>query len=153
MVKLLPPAAEQAHGEIGDLSSDEETQAGSATTELINATQAGDAAAVDEALKKGADVNSVDHNDWPLIGAAAFRGCTRIVELLADAGNDVDRSNPNNATAVLLAAQNGEVATVQLLLERYSADIDAQKRTGVTALWVAAQNGHHSTLQESAVFC
>lgn len=67
---------------------------------------------------------------------AAREGHTAIVERLLDAGADIDDTEANDITPLLLAVSNERVATAMRLIER-GADIDRQDWYGRSPLWSA----------------
>ena len=67
------------------------------------------------------------------LGAAAWKGQTRCLELLLAAGADADKANWTGFTPLLSAAEYGHLACVERLLEA-GADKDAQNVDGATAL-------------------
>ena len=72
---------------------------------------------------------------------AASRGHTTAVEVLLDAGAEIDGVTPQGHTALMLAASNGHVDTVWALLQR-NASPTITAGEGDTALSLAEQNGH-----------
>lgn len=53
----------------------------------------------------------------------------------------LDKSDSNQTTPLMRAAQEGHISTVKLLLE-YKASVNTQNKKGMTALMFAAQRGH-----------
>jgi len=73
---------------------------------------------------------------------AAYAGQVDVVQTMLKAGENVDAQDPKfNSTALILAAQQGHVDIVRLLLDNH-ADINAMTKHGQTALSQAAYNGH-----------
>ena len=83
-------------------------------------------------LKRGANINARDYGgSTPLINANA--GAT---EVLVDHGANIEAVNDSNQTALMLAARNGDVETVRILLE-YGAKVGVKDQWGGTALYFA----------------
>ena len=104
-------------------------------TALMKAVKADDAAAVKELIRRGADVSEKDSGgDSPVI-LAAYKGYTKILEMLLEAGADVAALDPGmKATALHAASYAGRAEAAKLLL-RYKIDIDKQgPYNGYTAL-------------------
>lgn len=78
---------------------------------------------------------------------AAFIGCPKSVRYFLSKGVDINQIDTYRATPLWLAAQNGHLEIVQLLIEK-GADINAVVDDNHrTALMLAAQNGHLEVLQ------
>ena len=86
--------------------------------QLRQAAALGDVATMRSALRMGQAVNEADADGWFALALAACcgKGMGMPVELLLQAGADMDRRLPNGATPVYLAAQNGHKAAVQKLV-------------------------------------
>ena len=87
-----------------------------------------------EALKQGADVNSVEKGTTPLILAATF-STPAMVKLLLDHDADVNLANTSDLTA-LMQARTAEIAE---LLVNADASLNAFDKYGRTALMHASQ--------------
>lgn len=82
----------------------------------------------------------------PLI-AAASHGCHETVRLLLEeAGANIAERDIYEATALLHAAKNGHLKTVECLLTK-GANVDECDDDGATALHHAAMNGHLETVE------
>jgi ankyrin repeat protein len=87
-------------------------------------------------LENGANINdkevrdTIDHT--PLI-VAADGGCKDIVEILLEAGANIEHRNDQGETALIAAAQNGHKEIVQMLLDA-GANINQENADGETAL-------------------
>lgn len=85
--------------------------------------------------------------DWPAIHLCAWNGFTDMIKTLIQAAPrcDIDKSGPNQSTALSLACQKGHTDIVRELL---AAGCDCNKtsslgtNTDVSALHLASQNGH-----------
>ena len=89
---------------------------------LMLAAIAGDLESSQRLLARGA---RVDGPGWTPIHYAASGPNTRLVELLLSRGASLEAEAPNGTTALMLAAQTGPEATVELLLRRGA---DARRR-------------------------
>lgn len=94
-------------------------------------------------LEKGAKV-TVAHAEIPL-HLAAIRGDTDIIELLLDAGSDINITNGIRNTPLHWAAQFGNQFTIQLLLNK-GADVNRTNIDGDTALHFAVNEKNIATI-------
>lgn len=86
--------------------------------ELYDAAERGDVAAIQVALKQGADVNTQFDAGKTALMVAAERGRTSAVAALVDAGADLYVLDRNHWDALAHAAEGGHIATVRLLLSK-----------------------------------
>ena len=84
-------------------------------------------------LQTGADVNN------GLLSVAAEQGSYDIMRTLIEAGADVNKSNRNGSTCLILAVVNGHKRCAQLLVE---ADVNKENTKTATPLMLAAAGGH-----------
>jgi len=108
----------------------------------------GDAALLTRWLKTGIDPDIRESmlQQTPLM-AAAHTGDIPTLELLLEAGAEVNARNEHGGTALMYAAESGHNAAVALLLDA-GAEIDAvESSVGHTALFRAAQSGHLHTVR------
>ena len=117
---------------------------------LWDAASDGDLTAVQEAIEEGADVDFATGPSpcpcTPLI-MAAQNGHTEIVEVLINAGADLDAVRAENGvTALFLAAQAGRVLVVEALISA-GADVNKPSDTKLTPLMVASENGHSAIVE------
>lgn len=82
-------------------------------------------------VKAGALVNPEEGN-WSPLNYAAFAGHTDVAAYLIEQGAKVDARAPNSMTSLMLAARNGHMEVVQLLLTNH-ADTSLQTVDGKTA--------------------
>jgi len=92
----------------------------------------------------GADVAVSDEGDWLPLGAAARQGHREVVELLMDAGADLE-TGYLGWTPLNVAANSGHVDVVRYLLDK-GADMEHRSESGWTPLKSAACNGHTATV-------
>jgi ankyrin repeat protein len=114
------------------------------TRRLWEAAESGDAAAVEAALRDGADVNAryVARGGLPTaLIAASFGGHAGVVDFLLERGADTEIPNGQGRTALIQAADQGHAEVVRRLLRRGArpGHADFQKQT---ALHVAGWQGH-----------
>jgi len=75
------------------------------------------------------------------VGASHEGGYAGMVSLLCDSRTDVHkREKINNSTCLHLAARNGDVVVMRILIE-HGADISAKDGAGCTAAEIAQENG------------
>ncbi|MFH1921664.1 MAG: ankyrin repeat domain-containing protein, partial [Planctomycetota bacterium] len=119
----------------------------SSDANLFEACEVGDVGRVRELL--GADatlakVKEVGHI-MPLHGAAA-QGHKEIVELLVQAGADVNAANQWGVTPIYFAAAWGHKEVAMFLIDR-GADVHVKAHDGETPLQVAKRKGHEEVVQ------
>ncbi len=85
---------------------------------LEQAIKHGDILAVRDWLSRGGDVHASDLNWRSPLGMAAISGHTPIIELLLDAGADVNERWPSRWVPLCLAGMSGSAKAVALLLQR-----------------------------------
>jgi ankyrin repeat protein len=85
----------------------------------------GDIEAVRQFLFSGGSPIDRDSHCWTPLAMAAQRGNTPIIELLLDAGADVNAGWPTRNTPLIAAAMAGSIRAVELLLSR-GAKTDAE---------------------------
>ena len=116
---------------------------------LVAAAKAGDAGTVRQLLESGADVETPDWAGWPPLVWAALRLHDEVIELLLDAGADIEaigRGGKNSGTPLMMAAKKfGGTETMALLLSRGAA-INGTDQYGRTALMIAAKHGRAENL-------
>ena len=78
---------------------------------LYNAVQEGNIAEVLRLLKAGVDIDAKIHG-YTILTLASFRGYTEIVQVLIDAGADI---NADSGTALKIAEREGHIAVILLL--------------------------------------
>ena len=99
-------------------------------------------------IEKGANINDKEIRDTidqtPLI-VAAQGGCKEIVEILLQAGANIEHRNDQGETALISAAQEGHKEIVQILLE-VGANVNQENADGETALELAIKLRHKKDL-------
>ena len=103
-------------------------------------------------IEAGADVNAkgakgeFGAGDTALMHASQGKGHKEIVEMLINAGADVNVRDKFGGTALMIASQNGHVETVEMLIEK-GADVNARDFLGNTALVYATEEGHKEIIK------
>lgn len=100
----------------------------------------GDEELVQILLDNDADPNFLETTAWPLSNAAG-QGHVRVVEMLLDAGAEVDSLDEDGGTALMDASAGGYEAIVRLLIE-HGADVRRKDRYQKRAIYYAANKGH-----------
>ncbi|NEP54411.1 MAG: ankyrin repeat domain-containing protein [Moorea sp. SIO3C2] len=106
---------------------------------LITATLAGDAEQVRQLLQQGTDPNQVYGTNTALIYASRD-GFSEIVQILIEAGADVNWIDGEGVTPLILAAFKNHPAIVQMLLDQ-GADTSIRDQWSRTALDYALRRG------------
>ena len=114
--------------------------AAAGSSELADAAQRGDVAAVRALLAKKADVNAVQNDGSTALHWAVYRGDAVMAGLLVRAGANVKAANRNGSTPLWLASINGDATTLGLLLEA-GADPNEGLPLGRTPLMIASRTG------------
>jgi ankyrin repeat protein len=78
---------------------------------------------------------------------AAYNGHAQIARRLLEAGASVNAVDRLNQTPLFLAADQGQVSTIQVLLTSKNIDVNARNRSGQTPLFLAASCGHVQAVQ------
>ncbi len=110
-------------------------------TALMLAAHHGHLAAVQALIAAGADVNAASPQGWTALARAAYngeteRGYVEVVEVLADAGANLDARIFFGITPLMLAAGGGDASVVECLINR-GADVLTPNEGGRTARMMA----------------
>jgi ankyrin repeat protein len=73
---------------------------------------------------------------------AASHGRLDMVQLLVEAGADVNIRDEDGSTSLMCAAEHGHAGIVKYLLHNPETDVQAKDNDGLTALAVAMEAGH-----------
>ena len=111
-------------------------------TSIFKACEAGDVGSVREFLGVDATLaNAIETGRIRPLHVAATEGHKVIVNLLVNAGADVNAANQWGVTPIFLAAASGHKEVVALLIAQ-GADIHIKEQRGETPLEAAKRNGH-----------
>ncbi|EQC31831.1 TKL protein kinase [Saprolegnia diclina VS20] len=113
---------------------------------LLEAAASGQTSLVAEQLDNGADPNTVDQYDNPVLAIAAMHGHVDVVSALLDAGATADALDAMAAPPLFRAAQLGHKDVVARLVAG-GANVNFQLASGTTALTEAAAAGRSETVQ------
>ena len=109
---------------------------------LVAVALAGDLHATAALLEEGAALDAVSGNGLTPLHAAAYMGHDRIVDLLLDAGADMDRNdNPFGVSSLHMAAEENHLGIVKALLQA-GADPSATEANGYTPVTRAGWRQH-----------
>lgn len=100
--------------------------------DLFNLIARADAAGLRQALAEGADAGARDGFGMSLLYHAAQKGALEMVELLLEAGAEVDRSSDSGNTPLMAAAARGHAEVVQRLVAA-GADTEHRNTWGINA--------------------
>jgi ankyrin repeat protein len=120
-------------------------RAAESASPIADAAMKGDAAAVQQLIVQGADVNAAQPDGATALHWAVYRGDVATATALVKAGASVKQPNRDGATPLSLACQDGSVELVRLLLDA-GADPNEALSNGETALMMAARTGNVETL-------
>ena len=118
---------------------------------LLAAAKAGDLAAAQQAREQGASLSAKNAKGFFPLFWASREGHTEVAEYLLAEGEKEgvgvdDVQDPDNWTALIIAAQEGRVGCAELLLGA-GADILHESTSGATPLSMAAQKGQRAVLE------
>ena len=120
-------------------------QTSSQIAELVKAVKFDDANEVKYYLKQGFSPNLVDGSGNPLLVVAIKDKSYAVIEvLLATKGMDVDLSNKQGETPLMIASINGDLPLVKTLVIKHRAQLD---HIGWTPLHYAASKGQLEVAQ------
>jgi len=113
------------------------------SNELMAAAHVGDIERVKQLLAQGVDVNATDEAGWTALTKACYnpeqkRGHADVVQVLIDAGANIEAPIGYGVRPLMLAAGYGETAVVEILLKA-GADVLAKNEGGYTALMMVKQ--------------
>ncbi|XP_064385260.1 uncharacterized protein LOC135334127 isoform X2 [Halichondria panicea] len=114
--------------------------------DILRAARAGDLSALRDAIKRGADVNSVE-DGWTPLTSAAFNGHTNCIRELLSSGAVVDLADMDGRTPLMEAARGGHTDSVRQLLSS-GAVVDLADKNGRTPLYWAASKVHTDCIKE-----
>lgn len=106
-------------------------------TPLLTAANHGQAGAVENLLRAGADPCKCTDTGWSPLSIAAYKGHDEVVKLLLEEGAPTEEADPT-LSALLQAATKGLPDTVELLL-RHGADHTVTTKKGDTALSILVE--------------
>ena len=111
--------------------------------DLLGAVRAGDADAVEAAIRAGGDPNARerDNNRRPALVTACRAGHEAVAAALLAAGADVDQTDQYSVTALHAACERGFGEVIGLLL-RHRANVDPVAKFTSTPLHTAASQRH-----------
>ena len=119
-------------------------------TPLMYACRRGQSATVTKLLERGADVNQYSQRDSVALFEAIDSGVVETVEpLLANRSLDVNAIHPRrfNRTALMLAAQKGNLRIFNALLNQPAVRLDQKDLVGNTALSLATIAGQSAIVE------
>jgi ankyrin repeat protein len=112
-----------------------------AGSEIADAAQNGDKAAVQKLIRSKADVNAAQVDGATALHWAVYRDDADLLDILVRAGADVKAANSEGVTPLSMAALFGNAAMIDRLIK---AGADAKQRgpNGETMVMLAARNGN-----------
>ena len=105
---------------------------------LLDAVKKNNLPQVEEALAKGADINTKDRFGNTALMLAARNDYLDIVKLLINKETNLTAKNNDGNTALMMAVRRGYLGIVNLLIDK-GADINAKDNDGETALMYAVE--------------
>lgn len=124
------------------------------TAPLFTAAQHNHMAVVEYLISKGAVVdliNKPEDEDITALHVAAHYGRKDVMQYLISKGADVTRKKLGGATALWLAAQEGHLDIVKLLVEKHKMSPEQPRDDGKPPIFIAAQRGQDEMVRYLAV--
>jgi ankyrin repeat protein len=113
--------------------------------DMRKAVEFDDANTVKKLLAKGTDPNLVDDAGNPMLVVALREKSTKAAAVLIGAKDiDFDKANPAGETPLMMAALQGEMDMVKLMVEGQEAEVN---KHGWAPLHYAATNGHNDIVK------
>ncbi|KWR90233.1 ankyrin repeat domain-containing protein [Cupriavidus sp. IDO] len=113
--------------------------------DMRKAVEFDDANTVQKLLGRGVDPNLVDSRGNPVLVVALREKSLKAATALIKAKNiDFDKANPAGETPLMMAALQGELDMVKLMVDDMEVEIN---KTGWTPLHYAATNGHNNVVK------
>ena len=120
-------------------------QSGAQTLDFVKAAKFNDVSEVKSLISQGIDPNTVDSNGNPMLVLAVKDRSYAVIEVLLSArGMDVDLSNRQGETPLMMASINGDLPLVQTLVLKSRARLD---HISWTPLHYACAKGHLDVAQ------
>jgi uncharacterized protein len=114
------------------------------TDAIVKAVKFDYVAQVTKLVKRGVDPNTTDDEGTPLIVLAAREKSDKVAKALIDNPNtDIEKLDKHDENAMMLAALNGDIDLVKLLIDK-GAEVN---KKGWAPLHYAATNGHDDIVQ------
>ncbi|MDR2214220.1 MAG: ankyrin repeat domain-containing protein, partial [Nevskiaceae bacterium] len=117
-----------------------------AQSSVADAAMNGDAAAVQQLLKKRADVNAAQNDGATALHWAAYHGDGELTKLLLKAGANPNATNRNGSSPMWLAAMRGDAAVLKALLDG-GASANEEMPLGRRPLMLAARAGSEESVR------
>lgn len=113
--------------------------------DMRKAVEFDDANTIKKLLAKGVDPNIVDSRGNPVLVLALREKSLKAATVLIRAKDiDFDKANPAGETPLMMAALQGQLDMVKLMVDEMEAEIN---KTGWTPLHYAAANGHNDVVK------
>jgi ankyrin repeat protein len=120
--------------------------AGAGKSDIADAAQKGDRAAVQKLIQQKADVNAGQVDGATALHWAVYRQDLELADLLIRAGANVKAVNRTNVTPLEMAAQYGDAALLDRLIKA-GADPKHRGPNGETMVMFAARSGNPAALK------
>lgn len=113
--------------------------------DMRKAVEFDDGNTVTKLLTRGVDPNLVDNRGNPMLVVALREKSTKAATALIKAKNiDFDKTNPAGENAMMMAALNGQLDMIKLMVDGEEAEVN---KKGWAPLHYAATNGHNDVVK------